>query len=76
MPYFVYKVSLDRKQLTAMDVHDKFKPAKAQCKKLRESLQADDTEMVRMVFAKDKREAEVLLGEKHKPSSPLEEWEA
>lgn len=76
MPYYVYKVSLDRKQLTAIDVHDKFKPAKAQCTELRKSQQADDAEMVRMVFAKDKREAEVLLGEKHKPSSPLEEWEA
>lgn len=76
MPYFVYKVSVDRKTLTSVEVHDKYRLAKEQCTNLRKSQPSTDTDMVRMVFAKDKREAEALLGEKHKPSSPLEEWEA
>lgn len=76
MPYFVYRVSADRKQLDQIEVHDKFKPAKDLCRQLRQKQAPESTDAIRMVFAKDKREAEVLLSNTHKPSSPLEEWEA
>jgi len=75
MPYFVYKISPDRKTLTQIDAHEKYKAAKDQCRQLRQAQDQGDMDMIRLVFAKDKREAEVLLSEKHKPSSPLEEWE-
>lgn len=76
MPYFVFRVSTDKKNLTELEVFDKFKPAKELCREMRKEQSAEDMGTIRMVHAKDKKEAKMLLGEKHKPSSPLEEWEA
>jgi len=76
MPYFVFRVSIDKKILTELDVFDKFIPAKDYCRDLRKKQPAGESDIIRMVHAKDKKEAKMLLGEKHKPSSPLEEWEA
>ncbi len=76
MPYFVFRVSIDKKILTELDVFDKFIPAKDYCRDIRKKQPAGEPGTIRMVHAKDKKEAKMLLGEKHKPSSPLEEWEA
>ena len=76
MPYFVFRVSIDKKILTELDVFDKFIPAKDHCRDLRKKQLAGGSDIIRMVHAKSKKEAKMLLGEKHKPSSPLEEWEA
>jgi hypothetical protein len=67
---------MDKKALTELDVFDKFIPAKELCRELRKAQAIEDSDTIRMVYAKDKKEAKMLLGEKHKPSSPLEEWEA
>lgn len=76
MPYFVFRVSTDKKNLTELDVFDQFKPAKKLCRGMRKEQAAEDTDTIRMVHAQNKKEAKMLLSEKHKPSSPLEEWEA
>ena len=76
MPYYVYRISADRQKLTPIQVFDHFQPAKAHCRSLRLDKAADDHSTVRMVFAKDEKTAEGLLRAKHKPSGPLEEWEA
>lgn len=75
MPYFVYRLSPDRKTLTQIEVHDKFRDAKLQARDLRKQQKPGDTDAIRVIFASDKREAELLLKEANKPSSPLEEWE-
>ena len=75
MPYFVFKISTEKK-LTLLDVYEKYNEAKTICTELRKKQNATDTDQVRMAFAKSEKEAKNLLTEKHKPSSPLEEWEA
>ena len=40
-----------------------------------EALTPEDTYSVRLVFAKNKKEAENLLRTPRKPSTPVEEWE-
>lgn len=75
MPYYVYRLSADRKTLTQIEVHDKFRDAKNQARDLRKSQEPGSTDIIRVIFAEDKREAELLLKEANKPSSPLEEWE-
>ncbi len=76
MPYFVYEISDDRKQLSYINAFEKFAPAKKLCREKREQGDVTPGSTVRMVFAKDKKQAEGLLKERRKPSSPLEEWEA
>ena len=76
MPYFVFRVSIDKKKLTELEVFEKFIPAKGYCRDIRKKQPAGESDIIRMVHAKDKKEAKMLLGDKHKPSSPLEEWEA
>jgi len=76
MPYFVFRVSIDKKKLTELKVFESFLQAKDFCREQRKEQKTDDMDTIRMVHAKDKKEATMLLGEKHKPSSPLEEWEA
>jgi hypothetical protein len=74
MPYFVYKVEQDR-SVEYLDVFDDFGTAKKTCRERREALTPEDTCTVRMVFAKNKKEAENLLRTPRKPSTPVEEWE-
>lgn len=74
MPYFVYKIEQDR-SVEYLDSFDKFAPAKTFCREKREALKPEDTGTVRLVFAKDKKEAETLLRTPRKPSTPVEEWE-
>ncbi len=75
MPYFVFRISADRK-LTPLNVCEKFKEAKDLCRQLRQAQAADATDQIRMTFAKDEQEARRLLGNRRAPASPLEEWEA
>jgi len=74
MPYFVYKVAQDR-SVEYVDVFEDFGTAKKLCREQREALTPADTSTVRMVFAKNKKEAENLLRTPRKPSTPVEEWE-
>jgi len=75
MPYFVYRISAERK-LALVNVYDKFQEAKDVCRKMRADMPADSVEQVRMAFAQSEKEAKRLLSDKREPSSPLEEWEA
>jgi len=75
MPYFVYRVSADKKTLTPVETFDGFKPARDLCRSLRKDQSPEDTDTIRMTFANSRKEAEGLLRAVHKPSSPLEEWE-
>jgi len=75
MPYFVYRIAKD-KALDLVEVKDKFAEAKVLCRDLRKTQEPGDADTVRMIFAKDQKEAQRLLTTKHEPSSPLEEWEA
>ncbi len=75
MPYFVFRISPD-KQLTLVDVFDRFMEAKKVCRDMRAAQAPGDRDVIRLAFAKEEREAKRLLSERREPSSPLEEWEA
>ena len=74
MPYFVYKIAQDR-SVEYVDTFDDFGSAKTFCREQREAQGPEDTFTVRMVHAKNKKEAENLLRTPRKPSTPVEEWE-
>ena len=60
MPYYIYRVR-EPQQLEYIDVRAKYKDAKSVVQGLREEQAADDSSIVRMVFAKTPGEAEKLL---------------
>ena len=75
MPYFVYSKSPDNK-VDILSEHEKYKDAKQAVTELRVNQKASEKDQVlRMVFAKDKREAKRLASVKREMASPLEEWE-
>jgi hypothetical protein len=76
MPYYVFRVSADKKTLTLLDTCARFAEAKDMCRELRKQQQPDETDLVRMAFAPNERDARRLLTDARQPSSPLEEWEA
>jgi len=74
MPYFVYKLKDDR-SLEYLDSFEDYGKAKDLCREERKSQKRGDPVTVRMVFAKNQKEAETLLKTPRKPSTPIEEWE-
>jgi len=60
MPYFVYRISPDRK-LTLLDTFARFKEARDHARSLRAQQATDDRSMVRMIFAEDPKKAQLLL---------------
>ncbi|MCP3870222.1 MAG: hypothetical protein GY703_19440 [Gammaproteobacteria bacterium] len=60
MPYFVYRISEDNK-LQCLDQHNSYKEARGQVRKRRSEQAADDTSLVRLIFASSEMEAERLL---------------
>lgn len=74
MPYFVYQIDAD-KVLTYIDEFDDFKSAKDLCRSKRDEGAIPENGNIRLIFAKNKKEAKSLLKEKRKPSTPIEEWE-
>jgi hypothetical protein len=46
------------------------------CRDLRIKQGPNDTDLIRMAFAQNEKDAKRLLSEPRKESSPLEEWEA
>ena len=76
MPYFVFKLATDQ-SITLLEKCDKFADAKKLCRQLRaQAAQENSKDHFRLRFAKNEQEAKRLISDKHKPSSPLEEWEA
>ena len=74
MPYFVYEISPERK-LTYVEVFDDYRSAKNLCRDRRAGGDMTKGHELRMVFANNQKEAEGLLKQKRKPSTPIEEWE-
>ncbi len=74
MPYFVYLIDAD-KMLTYVDDFDDYKSAKNLCRKKREEGAIPEDGSIRLIFAKNQKQAKSLLKEKRKPSTPIEEWE-
>lgn len=76
MPYFVFSLTPER-EATFINVHEEYKDAKAEVTTLRKEAYAkgETKDTFRLVFAKNKREGEVLLTTKREIASPLEEWE-
>lgn len=74
MPYFVYEISPERK-LNYVEVFDDYRSAKTVCRDRRKAGEVEKGHELRMVFAKNQKEAEGLLKQKRKPSTPIEEWE-
>ena len=75
MPYFVFRV-LPEKKLQLVNSFAQYPAAKELCRQLRMAESPKDPSMFRISFAEDEIKAKRLLSEKHKPASPLEEWEA
>jgi hypothetical protein len=74
MPYFVFEIGADRK-LAFVEAFDKYQPAKDLCRTRREQGELAQGASIRLVHAKNEKEAARLLSERRKPSTPLEEWE-
>jgi len=62
MPYFIYKIRSDKK-LEQIAEMEKFREAKLQAREMREAMSADDDYMVKIIFAKNSMEAQLLLKE-------------
>ncbi|MBI3546905.1 MAG: hypothetical protein HY081_10035 [Gammaproteobacteria bacterium] len=75
MPYFVFRV-LPEKKLQLVNSFAKYPEAKELCRQLRIAESPTDPTRFRISFAEDETKAKRLISDKHKPSSPLEEWEA
>lgn len=76
MPYYVFRITADKKQLTLLNTCAKYPEAKNMCRDLRIQQGPNDTDLIRMAFAQNERDAKRLLTEPRKESSPIEEWEA
>lgn len=68
MPYYLYKINIRDgldlvRQLELLQVHDAFKPAQAQARKLRAEEPLDGV-TYKVMFAQNQLEAEELLSEK------------
>ena len=74
MPYFVFEIDPDRK-LTFVDSFEDYRSAKSLCRDRRKAGEVTQGNDLRMIFAKNEKEAKTLLKEKRKPSTPVEEWE-
>ncbi|MDM8545531.1 hypothetical protein [Candidatus Venteria ishoeyi] len=66
MPYFLYKVFPDKK-LEKITDFEKFQDAKKQARDLRTSMTEADNYTVKVMFAKNEMEAELLLKETREP---------
>jgi len=62
MPYFIYKIR-PVKQLEKVSHFEKFREAKLEVKAMREKLTVADNYVLKIIFAKNATEAELLLKE-------------
>ncbi len=60
MPYFLYRISPERK-LTLIETFEKYQDAKALARNLRAQQAADDSSLVRMIFAETPKKAQLML---------------
>lgn len=76
MAYFIYRISehLGQKLLHYLEQHEKFRDAKLSARQQRAQLPADSGLTIKMVFAEDREQAEILL-QKKTVAPILKEWE-
>lgn len=67
MPYFIYKIIPPFKQLEQIQSFDNYKEASAFAKSQRAAMQPDDKFTIKLVFADDVLNAEMLLTEEREP---------
>lgn len=60
MPYFLYRISQE-KSLQCLDKFTKYKEARARARELRSAQAEDDRDSIRVIFANNENEAEILL---------------
>ena len=68
MPYFVYRISPERK-LTLLETFARFKEAKDHARSLRAQQATDDRNTIRMIFAEDAKKAQLLLTDLRHPKT-------
>lgn len=74
MPYYIYKIFPD-KRLEKIDEFSAFREASARAKTLRREIPADQHYLIKMVFADNSLEAQLLLAQP-RPPEPLtgDDW--
>ena len=68
MPYFVYRISSERK-LTLLNTFDKFTEAKDFARSLRAQQAPGVNETIRMIFAENPKKAQLLLTDLRNPKT-------
>ena len=68
MPYFVYRISAERK-LTLLNTFDKFIDAKDFARSLRAQQVPGANETIRMIFAENPKKAQLLLTDLRNPKT-------
>ena len=68
MPYFVYRISPERKP-TLLETFARFKEAKDHARSLRAQQATDDRNTIRMIFAEDAKKAQLLLTDLRNPKT-------
>jgi hypothetical protein len=66
MPYFLYRISLERK-LTLLETFDKFQEAKTVARRLRAEQPPGDSHVIRMIFAENPKKAQLMLTDLRNP---------
>ncbi len=72
MPYFVYRISA-MKELTHIDTFDKYRDARNLVREMRKEQSEEDTDIIRLIFARHKTEAELELLKPREPRPTGEE---
>jgi hypothetical protein len=72
MPYFVYRITA-MKELNHVDTFDKYRDAKDLVRQLRKEQAEENTDIIRLIFAKHKTEAELELLKPREPRPTGEE---
>jgi hypothetical protein len=68
MPYFVYRISPERKS-TLIETFARFQDAKTLARSMRAQQPADDHHVIRMIFAEDAKKAQLLLSDPRNPKT-------
>ena len=76
MSYFLYKISpqANSKMLEYIEEHETFVDAKVSARAMRAKIPETESYIIKMIFASDRNEAEMLLMKKQE-APILKEWE-
>jgi len=68
MPYFLYRISPERK-LTLIQTFEKFQEAKGLARQLRAEQPPGNSDTIRMIFAETQKKAQLLLTDPRNPKT-------